>query len=140
MSFSEDRTSELWREFRTRESKIKNRIGSESYSVKVYRPEYSFAVFDPGKSFEKWAAAAVGEPDHDFETLEISSGLYAVFAHIGPAEKAPVAFEHIFEAWLPNSGFVIDSRPHFEMLPEGYDPFDPTAEEEIWLPIRQRTT
>lgn len=140
-SFAEDSTSALWRAFRSLESKIVGRIGTDSFSVKVYGPEYSFVRFDPAAAFEKWAAAKVErgiEQDNGFEHLEIPSGKYVVFLHIGTASDAARTFTQIFGSWLPGSGFLIDERPHFEVLPMGYDPFDPEAREEVWVPIIAR--
>jgi AraC family transcriptional regulator len=135
-SFVNDLTSELWREFRSREASIEGRVGSESYSVKVYDPGYSFANFDPAAEFKKWAAAEVAQQADGFETLAIPPGKYAVFIHKGTAMDAPRTFSEIFVEWLPNSHHALDQRPHFEVLPRDYDPFDPNSEEEIWIPIR----
>ncbi|MGD9631337.1 MAG: GyrI-like domain-containing protein [Pyrinomonadaceae bacterium] len=141
MSFTNDRTSELWRNFRSRENEVVGRVGSDSFSVKVYGPEYSFTSFDPTAEFDKWAAVKVdwGSKQKDgFENLEVTGGDYAVFVHLGPASDASRTFGHIFRSWLPDSGYDLDRRPHFEVLPKGYDPFDPEAEEEVWVPIRSR--
>ena len=137
-SFVNDLTSELWREFRSRESEIEGRVGGESYSVKVYDSAYSFSEFDPGAEFDKWAAAEVILRPGALDTMDVPAGKYAVFAHRGPASEAPRTFTYIFGQWLPNSEYEPDLRPHFEVLPEGYDPFDLNAEEEIWIPIRDK--
>jgi AraC family transcriptional regulator len=138
MSFVNDGTSEIWREFRRRESHIERRIGSESYSVKVYYAGYSFANFDPAAEFDKWAAAEVSGDCEGFDTLEIPAGKYAVFIHKGTAADAPRTFGYIFGEWLPGSGYELADRPHFEVLPAGYDPFDTQAKEEIWVPIEEK--
>jgi AraC family transcriptional regulator len=138
MSFVNDRTSEIWREFRRRESHIERRIGNESYTVKVYYAGYSFATFDPAAEFDKWAAAEVSGDCEGFDMLEIPAGRYAVFIHRGTAADAPRTFGYIFGEWLPGSGFELADRPHFEVLPAGYNPFDPEAEEEIWVPIEEK--
>lgn len=137
ISFVDDRTSEIWREFRSRENELRHRDGAESYGVRVYDHHYSFTDFDPGAEFEKWAGAAVTRPTEGFEALEIPEGKYAVFIHKGPAGEAPRTFDYIFGEWLPKSTFELDHRPHFEVLPECYNPFDPKAEEEVWIPIRE---
>lgn len=140
MSFVDDRTSELWRTFRSRESEISDRIGMNSFSVKVYDLYYSFSNFDPAAEFDKWAAAEIrntGAVPVQFAETTIPKGEYAVFIHRGTPADAPRTFGYIFGTWLPNSEFVIDQRPHFEVLPAGYDPFDPEAEEEIWIPVKR---
>ena len=109
------------------------------YSVKVYDESYSFSDFDPEAEFNKWAAVAVSEesevPD-GLEVLIIPAGRCAEFIHVGPASAAPKTFGYIFDEWLPASGFELDLRPHFEILPEGYDPFSEEATERVLIPIR----
>lgn len=140
-SFVNDRTSELWRGFRAVRPAIAGRVGSDSFSVKVYDASYSFSEFDPAAEFDKWAAVAVGDgadvPD-ELEILVIPAGKYAEFIHVGPASAAPKTFGYIFGEWLPASGFELDLRPHFEILPEGYDPFASDATERVLIPIRSR--
>jgi AraC family transcriptional regulator len=138
ISFVNDRTSEIWREFRAREKTIEGRRGHESYSVKVYDAGYSFANLDPSAEFEKWAAAEASESCEGFDMLEIPEGKYAVFIHKGPASAAALTFGYVFGEWLPNSVFELDHRPHFEVLPAGYDPFSPDGEEEVWIPVREK--
>lgn len=137
VSLVHDLTSEIWREFRTREGDIEGRIGSESYSAKVYDAGYSFEHLDPAAAFEKWAAAEVNGPLGKFEMLDVPAGEYAVFLHKGIAAQASRTFGYIFGEWLPRSGYELADRPHFEVLPAGYDPFDPEAEEEIWIPVQE---
>jgi len=139
MSFVNDRTSELWRGFRPAAASIIGRIGGEMYSVKVYGEPYSFSDFDPAAEFDKWAAVAVNtdaEGRDGLEFLTVPAGKYAEFIHVGPAALATRTFGFIFGQWLPSSGFELDLRPHFEILPEGYDPFDKNASERVLVPIR----
>lgn len=141
MSLVNDRTSELWRGFGPRASTIVGRVGTDSYSVKVYDASYSFASFDPAAEFDKWAAVAVGEDadvSDDLDSLIIPAGKYAEFIHRGTAMTAPKTFGYIFGQWLPSSEFELDLRPHFEILPEDYDPFDEHAEERVLVPVRSR--
>ncbi|MEQ1763432.1 MAG: GyrI-like domain-containing protein [Pyrinomonadaceae bacterium] len=141
MSFVNDRTSELWRGFRVVRPTIAGQFGGESYSVKVYGASYSFVEFDPAGVFDKWAAVAVsGDADvpAGLELLTIPAGKYAEFIHVGPATTAPRTFGNIFGEWLPASEFELDLRPHFEILPEGYEPFSEKAKEKVLIPIRSQ--
>jgi len=139
MSLTDDGTSELWRGFRSKLAEASTRPVT-AYSVRVYGEDHSFSSFDPAAEFDKWAAI---ESDlnvantESFETVIIPPGSYAVFKHKGTAMDAPKTFTHIFGVWLPTSVYEVGNRPHFEVLPPGYDPFDPNAEEEVWLPIRE---
>ena len=139
MSFSDNKTVELWRKFMPRRGEIKNSIGSELYSLEVYDP-FFFNNFNPNVEFDKWATIEVTDFDtipNEMESIT-TDGLYAVFLHIGPASEGPKTFEYIFQTWLPNSDFLLDDRPHFEIMGDKYKPEDPNSEEELWIPIKPK--
>lgn len=137
MSFMENLTSELWRSFMPRRKEIGNAIGNELFSVQVFSSPHDFS--DPNQKFLKWAAVPVSdfsEIPHGMQTLTIPSGNYAVFHYKGlPSEGAKI-FGYIFGQWLPQSGFSLDDRPHFEILGEKYKNDSVDSEEEIWIPVR----
>lgn len=138
MSFSDNKTFELWRSFMPRRNEIKNAVGTELYSVEVYRPGY-FDDFNPDQLFEKWAAMEVedfGAVPNGMETLTTPEGLYAVFVHRGPASEGSKTYQYIFRTWLPNSDYVPDERPHFAIMGEKYKQDDPNSEEELWIPVK----
>ena len=58
MSFSDNKTVELWRSFMPRRNEIENNINGEFYSVQVYKPGF-FENFKSQKTFIKWAAIEV---------------------------------------------------------------------------------
>ena len=140
MSFADNQTSELWREFMSRRNEIKNSMGSELYSVQSY-PISFFSPFNPNATFEKWAAMEVSDFEFvpgEMETLIIPGGEYAVFIYRGDARNASPFFQYIFSGWLPGSGYRLDQRPHFEILGEKYKHNDAGSEEEVWIPITTR--
>jgi AraC family transcriptional regulator len=140
MSLFDNKTGELWHSFMTSRKEIKNNIGSDLYSIQIYGPFY-FNNFDPGKEFEKWAAAEVtdfGDVPQGMETTIIPGGLYAVFLHKGPASSGPVTFQYIYGTWLPGSDYLLDNRPHFEILGEKYKNEAPGSEEEVWIPVKAK--
>lgn len=142
MSFTGDKTADLWKAFMPVRHAIKNHMGTDLYSLQVYAPGF-FNPFDPAAEFEKWAAVEV--PDYNtipfgMETLTLPAGLYAVFLYKGEGGRAATkAFQYIFETWLPNSGYVLDDRPHFELLGAKFQNAHPDSEEEIWIPVKQVT-
>jgi len=139
MSYAHNKTHELWKGFMSRRSAIRNSIGTDLFSLQVYPPSFDFNSFDPHALFEKWAAVEVTEFDEtpdDMETFLLPGGLYAVFLHKGAAATASKTFTWIFGTWLPQSGYHLDLRPHFEILGEKYKNDDPASEEEVWIPIR----
>jgi AraC family transcriptional regulator len=140
MSFYDNRTVELWKNFMPRRREIENNIGTDLYSIEVYTPQF-FDNFNVSAEFEKWAAIEVTDfrtiPD-EMETITLPDGLYAVFVHKGPASSGPETYQYIFGTWLPNSGFLLDNRPHFALMGQKYKKEDPNSEEELWIPIKPK--
>jgi AraC family transcriptional regulator len=137
MSLIDNQTQALWQSFMPRRELITNRIGNDYYSVQNYSRDY-FENFNPSKTFEKWAAVAVDAFEkipEDMESFTLPTGLYAVFEHKG---MNTAIFQQIFTEWLPNSDYVLDQRPHFELLGEKYKNNNPNSEEQIWIPIQNR--
>ena len=137
MSLAENLTGELWRSFMPRLKEIETRVGNHLYSLQMYDEDY-FQQFSPTREFEKWALAEVKNfsviPD-EMEPFGLPGGLYAVFHHKGMGTEI---FQHIFSEWLPKSGYLLDNRPHFEILSEKYKQGSPDSEEEIWIPVKEK--
>ncbi|WP_460634888.1 GyrI-like domain-containing protein [Larkinella harenae] len=139
MSVANDRTGELWRSFMPRRKEIANPVTTELVSLQVYDKPFTYADFLLTIEFEKWALLEVA----DFEAIPdgmtaftLPGGLYAVFHYKGASSDFAETFHHIFGTWLPHSDYMLDHRPHFEVLGEKYRNNDPDSEEEIWVPIR----
>lgn len=135
MSFAKDQTAELWKAFMPRLTEVVNRQSNSLYSLQTCGKDFDSG---PNTPFEKWALAPVAEfteVPEGMETFTLEPGKYAVFDYKGPA-GSPEIFRYIFEQWLPASGFLLDDRPHFEVLGEGYRNHGPDSEEEIWIPVR----
>ncbi|MGM0589380.1 MAG: GyrI-like domain-containing protein [Bacteroidota bacterium] len=138
MSLVENKTRKLWQSFMPRRAEIKNRLTSDFISMQVYE-DIPKLPLNPHTSFEKWATVEVAHFDDipsGMEAYTIEGGNYAVFNHKGPASSAPQIMQYVFGEWLPNSKYELAHREHFERLPKDYDPNDPEAEEEIWIPIK----
>lgn len=139
MSLANNKTAELWKAFMPRRKEITNTLTNDLISIQVFQTNY-FDDFRPTNTFEKWATVAVDSFDHvamDMETFVLPSGLYAVFEYVGSSTDNSI-FQYIFGTWLPNSGYALDNRPHFEVLGDKYKNNDPTSEEEIWIPIKMK--
>jgi AraC family transcriptional regulator len=137
MSLANNKTGELWASFMSKRNTISNRLTTSLISMQLYSLTY-FTDFKPTNTFEKWATAEVSDFDtvsDDLEKFILPGGLYAVFDYKGSSND-PSIFQYIFGTWLPNSDYVLDHRPHFEILGEKYKNNDPTSEEEIWIPIQ----
>jgi AraC family transcriptional regulator len=138
MSLSNNKTGELWRSFMPERRKIVNNLNSELFSMQVYDQPVDFGNLD--QEFEKWAAVEVSDFDSipdGMESFTLSGGLYAVFHYKGSSTDTQI-FQFIFGTWLPNSKYVLDHRPHFEILGDKYRNADPESEEDIWIPIKPK--
>jgi AraC family transcriptional regulator len=141
MSLANNRTGELWQSFMPKRREISNSVSKDLISMQVYKPTH-FADFKPSNEFEKWATIEVSDFENvptDMETFLLAGGLYAVFDFKGSSND-PSIFQYIFGTWLPSSDFLLDERPHFEVLRDKYKNNDPTSEEEIWIPIKEKNT
>lgn len=140
MSFADNQTQELWRNFMQKRKLIGQVVGPELYSVEVFNNPRFFQDFNPRQTFEKWAAVRVSDLDavpESMEALIIPPGRYAVFQYRGKGSEAAPTYQYIFGSWLPNSGFVLDDRPHFALMGEQYKNEDPDSEEELWIPVKE---
>jgi AraC family transcriptional regulator len=138
MSYADNRTPELWKFFIPLRKSILHAVGSSLYSLQIY-PAGFFDNFSPFIIFEKWAAVEI-ESDlaipEELAAFHLPGGLYAVFTYRGRSTEGAAAFRYILEEWLPQSSYLLDDRPHFELLGEKYKNDDPASEEEIWIPVK----
>lgn len=139
MSLTNNRTGQLWGQFAPRIKEIKNKATGDKISMQIYPPVY-YKDFRPNNEFEKWATIEVkdfGEIPIGMKSFILKGGLYAVFDYKGSSSNNSI-FQYIFSEWLPNSEYLIDYRPHFEVLGSKYKNNDPNSEEEIWIPIKEK--
>ena len=139
MSLANYKIGELWQTFSPRRKEIANNLTNDLISLVVFKPNH-FADFKPTNEFERWATAEVGSFDNvpsEMESFVLQGGLYAVFDYKGSSIDKSI-FQYIFGVWLPNSVYLLDNRPHFEVLGDKYKNNDPSSEEEIWIPIKKK--
>lgn len=136
-SFAENKTAQLWQRFMPRRKEITNNLSSDLISMQIYPPNFNF---NPIATFEKWAAVEVSDfnniPDQ-LETFILPEGLYAMFYYKGSSNDTRI-FQYIYTAWLPNSPYQLDDRPHFEVLGAKYKNGSADSEEELWIPVKPK--
>ena len=138
-SLAENKTLALWKQFKPLIKEVINRINTNFYSIQVYEDNFDMQQFTPTTPFEKWAAIEVEnfkDIPKGLSKFNLVGGLYAVFIHKGTPQEFPKTAASIYREWLPNSKYTLDNRPHFEILSENYNPNDPNAKEEVWIPIQ----
>jgi len=142
MSLAINKTFELWSGFMPKRKEIQNNISTDLIAMQVYNSKYSFDNFDINAFFEKWAVVEVADFDsipNGMEMFVLEGGLYAVFEYKGNGSDAAQTFQYIFQTWLPHSKYILDNRPHFELLGAKFKHNDPHSEEEIWIPIKVKS-
>jgi AraC family transcriptional regulator len=140
MSLSDNKTPELWQNFMPRRSEVIGRKNNDFISMQVY-DKHEKNLFSPSTLFTKWAVVEVNDGAKVADGMEsyyLVGGLYVVFIHNGTVTEFPKTMKCIFESWFPQSEYELDNREHFEVLPETYQPMDPNAREEVWLPIKAK--
>jgi AraC family transcriptional regulator len=141
MTYLNNRTFELWKSFMQERKVIKNYRTTDLYSIQIYDNDFDFINFNLNSEFEKWAGIEVsdfGSIPSGMQSMTLKGGLYAVFVHKGLPGKGEETFKYIFSVWSPQSDFLIDNRPHFEILGVKYKHDDPDSEEEIWIPVKPK--
>lgn len=111
-------------------------MGSDLYSIQLFPP--GIQTLGKEDTFEKWAAVKVESPNllpSGMETIALE-GTYARFVHEGPMTTFHLTLQSIFGIWLPSSGYQLDDRPHFEIMPDGYNRNDPQAKEFVFIPVK----
>lgn len=139
MSLANNRTPALWRQFIPLRHTITHPVNNNLFSVAVYGAAY-FSDFSPTHTFDRWAAMEVSADTivpNDMERFDLPGGRYAVFHYKGSAADSSI-FQYIYGSWIPQSDYVLDDRPHFEVLGDKYDNHSPDSEEEIWIPIKPK--
>lgn len=131
-------TGNLARQFMPKRNQILNRVGTDKFSIQIYN-QFDLKTMSPNTVYEKWVGVAVSDfktiPE-GLETLTINEAKYAVFNFEGKPEEFLKTWQGIHINWLPNSGYKLDDKPHFEKLPEDYHPSNAFVKEEIWVPIK----
>ena len=140
MSLADNQTFKLWKAFMPRRNEINNKLTTELFSVQVYPHSFDFGFTNLNAEFEKWAAVEVANFEtvpNEMESFTLAGGLYSVFDYKGLNTDTGI-FQYIFGTWLGNSKYLLDDRPHFEILGDKYKNNDPGSEEEICIPIKPK--
>ncbi|AZQ43944.1 GyrI-like domain-containing protein [Nonlabens ponticola] len=142
MSMVDNKTAELWKSFMPHRNKIQNTVGNDLYSIQEYPVALSLEHFDPTIAFKKYAlseVSAYGNLPEGMQPYELKGGMYAVFLHMGLPAQFPATINFIFAEWLPNADYVLDHRPHFEVLGDKYSNTNPSSQEEVWIPVKKKS-
>jgi len=136
MSRSDDRTVALFRSFKPHLGLIEGKLNATIWCLQVYEGALNFNI---DAYFDKWAAVEVNDAamfPPEMEKFTIPEGLYAVILLQGIHTEALKTLVDFYQNWLSQSPYILDNRPHFQIMGEKYHPLSPDSEEEAWIPIR----
>ncbi len=135
---NKDVTPQLAKQFMPRLNAVSAKKDNYRISLQNYNG-FNLKTFNPNTIFEKWIGVEVSDfvdVPKEMQSLTISSGNYLVIDFKGSIPEFMQFWQHIHLKWLPKSEFELDSRPHFERLPQSYSPMNSVNEEEIWIPVK----
>ncbi len=139
MSLVANKTQELFSGFMPqKKTGYKYTLSNDVFEVMMY-PHNHFKVFNPANTFTKWATVEVStfnDTPENMQQLTLEGGLYAVFTYKGLPKDFGVFMQRMFTEWLPQSEYILDNRPHFNVLGEAYKNNHPDSEEDVYIPIK----
>ena len=133
-----ERTKQLAQLFMPRRFEVSSRVGKHVFSIQNYGKDY--VPSDLNSEFEKWVGIEVQNTNslpEGMQSFIIQAGMYVVFSFKGSVSEFPKSRVYIFQEWLPNSGYQLESKAHFEILSEDYSKDLQNIEEEIWIPVKK---
>ncbi|RKE91900.1 GyrI-like domain-containing protein [Ichthyenterobacterium magnum] len=131
------KTGALARQFMPRRHEVVSRIGKHVFSIQNYNERIT--AMTPNLDFQKWVGVEVtnfNDVPEDMDTFTIKGGTYAVFTYKGSVQDFSKSRQYIFEDWLPNSNYELDTRAHFEILNENYSKDLQNIEEDVWVSVK----
>ncbi|MFP4846749.1 GyrI-like domain-containing protein [Winogradskyella sp. PE311] len=125
---------ELWKRFMPNRKSIINAINTEYIALQVYDDFNNFE-----SAFDIWACVEVSDVNNiptNMKAFIIPEGEYAKFLHKGM--DASATYQKIMREWLPTSGYIIDDRPHFQVMGEKYKNGSSDSEEDFYIPVKPK--
>ncbi|MET1079551.1 MAG: AraC family transcriptional regulator [Pseudomonas sp.] len=120
----------LWQRFTPRIGAVPNRVDGCVYGVCSER--------DDEGGFDYLAGIEVSRLEGlpaSWQRLKVPAGRYAVFQHPGHIAELRDSIEHIWQHWLPQSGYPVGDRPELVRCSEDFDPVGGRGQVEFCLPI-----
>lgn len=121
---------QLWDEFGPRMGEIKHVAGPEMAYGLTHNMDMGSGEFD------YLAGVQVSNTDDIPEgmvSFHVPAQHYAVFPCTIPTLRQ--VFDHIYGVWLPSSGYARTSGPELELYDETFDPRDPAAIFDVYIPV-----
>ena len=124
----------LWQQFSPRRHEITNSANNTLIAMQTFTLKENG---EPEDNFNMWACVEVSELldiPKGMKGFTIPEGEYLKVLHKGM--DASETYQKVMSKWLPKSGYIMDDRPHFQVMGEKYKNGSPDSEEDFYIPIK----
>jgi len=124
--------SQLWDEFGSRMSDISHMTGPDIAYGLTNNMDMSSGEFDYMAGVQ---VSSTDDIPDGMVSFNVPAQHYAVFPCTIPTIRE--VFDHIYGVWLPASGYARTAGPELELYGETFDPRDPAAVFEVYIPVQK---
>lgn len=121
----------LWQQLARRSDEIPHCVNSVGYGLCINNHGFHYLA---GHAVWDFADLSPG-----INHITLPAQTYGIFSHSGNVTEICNTIDEIFDSWLPQSGYTLnttDSPLHFfERYGEAFDPASGLGDIEIWLPL-----
>ena len=125
---------QLWDEFGPRMGEIRHVAGPDVAYGLTTNMDMATGEFDYMAGMQVSSADGIRIPD-GMVSFNVPAQTYAVFPCTLPTLRE--VFDHIYGVWLPASGYARTAGPELELYGETFDPRDPAAVFEVYIPVQK---
>lgn len=126
----------LWQRFSERQDQIQNK---HSMSLGVCCEDMADIPPENREHFiymTSWVVDGGTEVPEGMQSLELEAGKYAKFTYQGHISGLNAFIKHIWQNWVPSSGFELRKAPDFELYDERFKLDSNDSEVDIFIPIK----
>lgn len=118
-------------------------LGARYSEISQADPDVGFGVHTWSDSGHQYLAGlalrgGVGEIPGDMAVFKVDAHTYAVFAHTGLVCDLPGMVAHIYDVWLPTSGYERAGNFYFEYYDDRFMPGSPDSVVFLFVPVVPR--
>ncbi len=125
-----DEIPQLWHDFGPMMGEIQHKVDEHACYGVCANVDHETHEFDYFAAFEVDSTADIPA---GMVSFEVPAATYAAFRTTLP--DVGKTFDHAYQAWLPQSGYMSTGGPDLELYDEAFNPGDPHSTFEVFIPI-----